>query len=149
MVQIENILFEGLELQTEQMSCGQLTSHLLLQTSSLPKNLLPRHDAPCANQIVRVAGKQGLTVGAPGQADALGLAALLADGRVLGLELLHFTLLLQVEDDDGAGRGGAEPVAIRREGERVHLIAGVQRVEVLRLVQVPQHRRAVLAARRA
>ena len=110
---------------------------------------MPRHDAPRANQIVRVAGKEGLTVGAPGKADALGLAALLADGGILGLELLHLALLLQVEDDDGAGGGGAEPVAVGREGEGMHLVAGVQGVEVLRLIQVPQHRRAVLAAGRA
>lgn len=111
-----------------------------------PKDLLPRHDAPRANEIVRVAGKEGLTVGTPGQADALGLAALLADGSVLGLELLHLALLLQVEDDDGAGGGGAEPVAVGREGEGVHLVPGVQGVEVLGLVQIPQHGCAVLAA---
>lgn len=139
-------------LQTEQMSSAPLPSFTCLASKpwspTLPYNetLLPRHDAPRANQIVRVAGEQGLTVGAPGEADALGLAALLADGGVLGLELLHLALLLQVEDDDGTGGGGAEPVTVGREGEGVHLVAGGQGVEVLGLVQVPQHRRAVLAA---
>lgn len=118
--------------------------------SPLPQtSLLPRHDPPGANQIIRIAGKQGLAVGAPGQADALGLAALLADSGVLGLELVDLALLLEVEDDDGARGGGAEPVAVRREGQGVHLVPRVQRVQVLGLVQVPQHRRAVLAPRGA
>lgn len=31
----------------------------------------------------------------------------------------------------------------------MHLIAGVKRIEVLRLVEIPEHRRTVFAARRA
>ena len=111
--------------------------------------LLSAHHTPRPNHVVRVAREQGLAVGAPGQAHALGLSALLADLRVLGLQLVDLALLLQVEDDDGARGRGAQPVPVGREDERVDLVAGRQRVQVLRLVQIPQHRRAVFAARGA
>lgn len=55
----------------------------------------------------------------------------------------------QVEDLDARRGRGAEPVAVGREDERVDVVAGLERVEVLALVEVPEHRDAVLAARRA
>lgn len=66
------------------------------------------------------------------------------DGEV-GLELVNLGLLLKVEDDDAGGSGSAEPVAVRGEDESVDLVIGVQGVEVLGLVQVPQHGGTVLA----
>lgn len=62
---------------------------------------------------------------------------------------MYFTLFLEIEDDNEAGRGGAQPVAVGREGERMHLVAGVQRIEVLGLVEIPEHGRTVFSARRA
>lgn len=62
---------------------------------------------------------------------------------------MYFTLFLEIKDDNGAGRGGAQPVAVGREGERMHLVAGVQRIEVLGLVEIPEHGRTVFSARRA
>jgi hypothetical protein len=115
-------------------------------TASTPEALRPRHDAPCADDVVRVARKQSLAVGAPCQADALGLSALLANSRELRLQLVDLALLLKVEDDDAAGRGGAEPVTVRREDESVDLVIGVEGVEVLGLVKIPEHGRTVLAA---
>ena len=119
-------------------------------TPLLPaRHLTPRHDAPAADAVVRVSGKQGLAVGAPGQGDALGLPALLADLHVLGLELVDLALLLEIEDDDARGGGGAQPVAVGGEDERVDLVTGGERVQVLGLVQVPQHGGSVLATGRA
>lgn len=105
---------------------------------------------PVVHVRIPLTCKQGLAIGTPGQADALGIAALpaLVD-EILGLELVHLALLLEVEDDDVGRRRGAQPVPIRREDERVDDVAGVERVQVLRLVEIPEHRRAVLAARRA
>ena len=111
--------------------------------------LLPRHNTPSPDQIIRVPRKQRLPVRAPRQTHTLGLPALLAHGRVLGLELVDLALLLEIEDDDGARRGGAEPVPVGGEDERVDLVAGGQGVEVLGLVEVPEHGGAVLAARGA
>lgn len=103
------------------------------------------HDTPGTDLVVGVTGEQGLAIGGPGKGNALGLAGLLANLDVLGLELVNLALLLKVEDDDGRGGSGAEPVAVRREDESVDLVTGGERVEVLGLVQVPEHGGAVLA----
>lgn len=109
------------------------------------QHLRPRHDAPRTDDVVGVASKEGLAVGAPRKGDALGLAALLADVLELGLELVDLALLLEVEDDDGAGGGSAEPVSVGGEDESVDLVVGVERVQVLALVKIPEHRGTVLA----
>lgn len=95
--------------------------------------------------VVGVTSEEGLAVRGPGQRDTLGLPGLLANLDVLGLELVDLALLLEVEDDDAAGGGSAEPVAVGGEDEGVDLVAGGERVEVLGLVQVPEHGGAVLA----
>ena len=106
--------------------------------------LCPGHDAPRTDDIVGIASEQSLPVGAPRQADALGVAALLANLE-LGPELINLALLLEVEDDDAAGRGGAEPVAVGGEDEGMDLVVGVEGVEVLGLVEIPEHGGTVLA----
>lgn len=95
--------------------------------------------------VVGVTSKQSLAISAPRQADALWLAALLADGGELRLELVDLALLLEVEDDDAARGRGAQPVPVGGEDQRVDLVAGVEGVEVLGLVEVPQHGGSVLA----
>lgn len=107
--------------------------------------LCPGHDAPRADDVVGVAGEQGLAVGGPGQRNTLRVAALLAGALELGLELVDLALLLEIEDDDAAGGGSAEPVPVGGEDEGVDLVVGIERVQVLALVEVPQHGRAVLA----
>lgn len=108
--------------------------------------LCPRHDTPGTDLVVGVTGEEGLAIGGPGERDTLGLAALLADLHVLGLELVNLALLLEIEDDDRAGGGGAEPVAVGREDKGVDLVTGLERVEVLALVEVPEHGGTVLTA---
>ena len=115
-------------------------------SSSRPLHSRPRHNTPSANLVIRVPREQRLTIRAPRQAHALGLSALLALLDVLGLQLVDLALFLEIEDGDRARRRGAQPVSVGREDERVDLVAGLQRVEVFRLVQVPQHGRAVFAA---
>ena len=107
--------------------------------------LSPCHDTPAADTVVSVSGEQGLAVGAPGQGDTLGLTALLANLHVLGLQLINLALLLEVEDDDAGGGSSAQPVAVGREDKGVDLVTGGQGVEVLGLVQVPEHGGSVLA----
>ena len=109
-------------------------------------NLCPRHNTPGTDLVVSVTSEESLAVSAPGQADALGLAALLALLDVLGLELVNLALLLEVEDGDAGGGGSAEPVAVGGEDEGVDLVTGVEGVEVLGLVEVPEHGGTVLAA---
>jgi len=110
---------------------------------------LSRHGhLPDTDDVVGVAGVQGLTIGGPGQRRALWHEALLWLGD-LGLELINDNLVLQVPNLDRVACGSAEPVAVRREAESVDVVAALERVQVLVVVQVPQHGVAVLAARRA
>jgi hypothetical protein len=114
--------------------------------NAVVRHLCPGHDTPSTDDVVRVASEQGLAVGRPGERDALRLPALLADGRELGLELVDLGLLLEVENDDAAGGGSAQPVAVGGEDEGVDLVVGVEGVEVLGLVKVPKHGGTILAA---
>lgn len=125
----------------------QMTARPYAQSMTDPqgKDLCSRHDTPCTDDVVGVTGEQSLAVRAPGQAHTLGLPALLADGGELRLQLIDLALLLQVEDDDAAGRGGAQPVAVRGEDESVDLVTGAQRVQMLGFVEIPEHSCTVLA----
>lgn len=117
--------------------------------TATPVPLRPRHDTPSTDDVVGVAGEEGLAVGAPREGDALGLAALLADVLELGLELVDLGLLLEVEDDDAAGSGSAQPVPVGGEDKGMDLVVGVERVQVLALIKIPEHRGTVLATRGA
>ena len=104
------------------------------------------HNTPSPNDVVSVTSEQSLTIRAPRQADTLWLSALLANCLEFWLQLINLALLLQIKDDDAAGSGGAEPVAVGREDEGVDLITSVQGVQVLRLVQIPEHGSSILTA---
>ena len=108
-------------------------------------HLCPRHNTPSTDLVVGVTSEESLAISAPGQGDALGLPALLANLHELGLELVNLGLLLEVEDDDAGGGGSAQPVAVGREDKGVDLVTGGERVQVLGLVQVPEHGGTVLA----
>lgn len=117
------------------------------RTTSRAAHLCPGHDTPGTDDVVGVTGEQGLAVSGPGKRHTLGVARLLGgsgEGEV-GLQLIDLRLLLEVEDDDAGSGGSAQPVAVGGEDESVDLVVGVQGVEVLGLVEVPQHGRAVLA----
>merc|ERR1719440_2501489 len=73
--------------------------------------------------------------------------ACLAHGRELGLELVDYYFRLEVPDLDRERRRRAQPVAVRREDERVDDVARVERVEALALVEVPQHGSAIFTTR--
>jgi hypothetical protein len=55
------------------------------------------------------------------------------------------SLALKIEDLDTRRSRSAQPVTVGREHEGVDGVAGLERVEVLALVQVPEHGDAVLA----
>lgn len=112
-------------------------------------HLRPGHDTPSPNEVIRVSRKQSLTISAPRKRHTLRLSALLSSRQELRLELVDLRLLLEVEDDDGRGSSGAQPVAVRREDKGMDLVASVERVEVLRLVQIPEHSSSVLPSGRA
>merc|ERR1719229_964000 len=85
--------------------------------------------------------KERVAVRAPSERDTPRDAAL---QRRLGEELLQDVLVLEVPHLDGVVRGRAQPVVLRAEGQSVDGAAGVERVQVLAVVHVPQHRGAIL-----
>jgi len=115
------------------------------RSPSPQRNLCPRHDTPSPNQVISVTGKQSLTIRAPCQTDTLWLSALLSDGLEFGLQLVNLALLLQIENDDAAGSGSAKPVSVGGKDKSVDFITSGQRVEMLGLVEVPQHGGSVLS----
>ena len=123
-----------------------MVSSALPSISNISTILLSRHNPPSPDQVIRITRKQRLPIRTPRQTHTLGLPALLAYGCILGLQLVNLALLLEIEDDDGARRRGAEPVSVRGEDEGVDLVTGGQGVEVLGLVEVPEHGCAVFAA---
>merc|ERR1719378_1157648 len=103
---------------------------------------------PYTDDIVRVTSEESLTVSGPGHGQALGWNGLLVASAAgnLGLELLDHVLALQIPDlNDGPG-GGAQPVAVGREAQGVDDVIVVQGVQVLAIIQIPEHGLGVLAA---
>jgi hypothetical protein len=77
-------------------------------------------------------GEESVAVGRPGKGDNPRKTTL---DRARGLDLLENILV----------SGGAEPVVLGREGQGADGRAGFERVEVLALVDIPEHSGAVLA----
>ena len=99
---------------------------------------------PDPNEVVSVASEESLTVSRPGQAGHLGRLSPGGPGN-LRPEVLHQVLALQVPHLDGGAAGGAEPVPVGGEGEAVDGVAAVQGVQVLPVIQIPEHGAGVLA----
>ena len=57
-----------------------------------------------------------------------------------------YALALKVEDLDARCSCRAEPVAVGREDKGIDNVTGLERVQVLALVEVPEHGDTVLAA---
>jgi len=95
---------------------------------------------------VSVTRKQDASITAPRQAGSIRDGLVLARRNELGPELIHHDLALQVPDLDALGGGGAEPVPVGAEDQAVDDVPGLQAVEPLALVQVPEHGSSVLAA---
>lgn len=106
-------------------------------------------DSVDAHLVVAVTGEEGGAVSGPGQRQALRVWRVLAHVDKLGRKLVNDRLAFQVKDLDAAGGGSAEPVTGRAEDKSVDHIAGLERVEVLAVRQLPQHCDTVLAARGA
>ena len=57
-------------------------------------------------------------------------------------------LALEIENFDAGGGGRAEPIAVGREDEGVDDVTSLEGVEVLALIEVPEHGDTVFAAGR-
>jgi len=108
-------------------------------------------NGPDTDDTILVTSEESLAISRPGQGDSLRRTGLLANVSELGLELINNRLGLQVPDLD-AGRGGsAQPVAVGREDQGVDDIVtlALQGVQVLALVEVPEHGDTVTSTRGA
>jgi len=110
-------------------------------------HLCTRHNSPGTNLVVRVTREQSLTIRTPRQTHTVWFLRLLALLDVIGLEFVDLALLLEIEDGDGRGSSSAKPVSVGREDQSVNLVACLERVEVFRLVQIPEHGGTIFAAR--
>ena len=97
---------------------------------------------PYSDNVVGVSSEQGLTILRPAQRSALGV--LLESSRV-DTEFLFEGLVLKIPDLDGSADGGAKPVSAGGEGKGVDDSVGVEGVQVLALVEVPEHGLSVLS----
>ena len=100
---------------------------------------------PHSDLVVSVASEEGLTISRPGQGGHLGR---LGAGRARHLwpQILHKVLALEVPDLDGGAGGGAQPVPVGGEGQAVDGVSAVQGVQMLPVIEVPEHGPGVLAA---
>ena len=95
--------------------------------------------------MVGIPAEEGGSVGRPGEAGAVGGTALEAV-ELLGAEGVDDDLGLKVPDLDALVGGGAEPVPVGAEDKAVDDLPGVEAVQALALVEVPEHGGSVLSA---
>ena len=97
-----------------------------------------------ANQIVGESGKESGSIGRPGQAGAGGDLAVF---RLFGTERIDNHLGFEIPNLDRIVRGGTQPVPVGRKYQAIDNFTGIERVQSLAFVQIPQHRSVVLATR--
>lgn len=104
------------------------------------------NNGPDSDEVVGETSEQGLSIGGPGERGALWFSGVLTSnvGEV-GLEGVDDRLGLEVEDLDRSSGSGTEPVSVGGEDEGVDNVSGLERVEVLALVEVPEHGDTVLS----
>jgi len=86
-------------------------------------------------------GEEGITVSRPLEGHAPWNSGL---RHGLGGELVKDILVLQIPDLDGGIGGGAQPVVLRREAHGVDGRVGIEGVQVLSVVDIPEHGGSVL-----
>jgi len=106
-------------------------------------------DLPYTDETISVAGEESGTIGRPGEGDALGVLGLLTTVEEFRAELINNRLGLEIPNLDARVSGSAQPVAVGRESESVDDITSLKGVEVLGVVQVPEHDNSILATRGA
>jgi hypothetical protein len=68
---------------------------------------------------------------------------------VLGSQLIKNVLVLQVPDEDGSISGGAQPVVLGGEAHGIDSRGGIQGIQMLTVVHIPEHSGSVLTTRSA
>jgi hypothetical protein len=102
---------------------------------------------PDTDETISVAREESGTIGRPGKGDTLWVLGLLAAVKEFRAKLIDNGLGLKIPDLDARVGGSTQPVAVRREGEGIDDVTSLKGVEVLGVVQVPEHDNSVLATR--
>jgi hypothetical protein len=107
-------------------------------------------DFPDTDVVVCVTSEEGTTVGGPGKGDASGVLGVGGTSAELGVvvlvELSDDILGDEIPDLNTLLGGSDEPVSVGREGKSVDDISSIKGVEVLSLVEVPEHGSSVLSS---
>lgn len=101
-------------------------------------------DDVSADNVIGVTGIEDGAIRGPAERDALSGESLLADGALGELDGVKADLGLEIPDVDGGGSSSTEPVTDGGEDEVVDDLTSLKGVEVLALVDVPEHGGTVL-----
>jgi len=104
---------------------------------------LKSSDSVDTNDLVRISGEKGRTIGRPGKAQALGK---LATFGLFRAKSVNDNLGLEVPDLDGIISGSTQPVTVGGEAKSVDNFTSIEGVETLSLVQVPKHSSVVFSS---
>merc|ERR1719334_2385052 len=88
----------------------------------------------------------GLAIGRPGQGQALWRIGS-CTSRHFRPQFLHHVLALQIPDLDGRSSSGTKPVPVGTESKSIDGVRMVQGVQMLPIIEVPQHRLGILPPR--
>lgn len=102
---------------------------------------------PDADLAISVAREKSRAVSRPSKGETIGDFATLDSGE-FGAEIINNGLAEEIPDFDGGLGSSAEPVTVRAEHKGVDDVSSFQRVEMLRLIQIPQHNGAILSTGR-
>ena len=106
-----------------------------------------RHrNLPHANLVIRITSEKSLTISRPSHGQTLWGTSLGRVTRHLRLEFLNHVLAFEIPNLDDWASGGAQPVAIGREAERVNCVSVIQGVQVLAIIEIPKHSFGILAS---
>ena len=104
-------------------------------------------DLPHTDHTISVTRVEGRSISRPRKADCVRRLRALTHVLKVRAELLNKTLGFKVPDLNARLSGGAQPVTVRGEAERVNDITSIQRVETFALSKIPKHGNTVFATR--
>ena len=103
---------------------------------------------PDTNNVVRVTREESGTISRPTDRQTVGIRVLsLTQLREFRTEVVNNGLRLEIPDLDTVGGSSTEPVTVGREGKSVDERSSFERVEMLGIVQIPEHDNTILTSR--
>ncbi len=94
--------------------------------------------------VVSVTSEQGLSISRPSQANTLRQLGLLGFTLVFQGNVFNQLLGFKIPNLDARTSSSAQPVSVWREAKGIDDTVGIQRVQVLAIVEIPQHGDTVL-----